>query len=248
MITRVAVLLSTLAAPVACTSVSPIAIERPIPPALDVSAFQRVLVAGFIAGGTEEVDANLETVRLLRSQLRRTSSLTVIEADVLPLTTIAAEQLRSVGDGHAAEPRIRRETDLEPYARLFADVEFWKTLGEEYQQPLILTGAILFTPHATTGIVQHEREEFDDFGRRRLEVARIYRERTGFALVLMAVFIDGRTGTQLFSEAFREQILQGPEHRVPALAAYFELMDRVMPSVLTALSAQTVRVTRVLLR
>ena len=39
-------------------------------PKLDVSPFQRVLVAGFVAGGTDDVDANQETVRLLRSQLR----------------------------------------------------------------------------------------------------------------------------------------------------------------------------------
>ena len=40
---------------------------------MDVTAFQRVLVAGFISGGTDDVDANLETVRLLRSQLRSKS-------------------------------------------------------------------------------------------------------------------------------------------------------------------------------
>ena len=62
-----------------------IPIETPIQPKLDVSPFQRVLVAGFVAGGTEDVDANQETVRLLRSQLRTKSSLRVIDADVLPL-------------------------------------------------------------------------------------------------------------------------------------------------------------------
>ena len=47
----------------ACTSYYEIPIETPIRPKLDVSAFQRVLVAGFISGGTEDVDANLETTR-----------------------------------------------------------------------------------------------------------------------------------------------------------------------------------------
>ncbi len=63
----------------ACTSFYEIAIETPIQPKLDVSAFRRVLVAGFITGGSEDVDANLETVRLLRSQLRTKSDLTVID-------------------------------------------------------------------------------------------------------------------------------------------------------------------------
>ena len=55
------------------------------------SAFQRVLVAGFISGGTEDVDANLETTRLLRSQLRTKSDLRVIDADVLPLMEVASD-------------------------------------------------------------------------------------------------------------------------------------------------------------
>src|SRR5262247_3817519 len=79
-----------------CTNYYEIPIETPIRPKLDVSAFQRVLVAGFIAGGSEDVDANLETVRLLRSQLRTKSELRVIDADVLPLMDVAADD-RSAG-------------------------------------------------------------------------------------------------------------------------------------------------------
>ena len=45
----------------ACASYSEIPIETPIRPTMDVSAFQRVLVAGFISGGSEDVDGNLET-------------------------------------------------------------------------------------------------------------------------------------------------------------------------------------------
>ncbi len=63
-------LLALLGALAGCTSYFEIPIETPIQPKLDVGAFTRVLVAGFIAGGSDEVDANLETVRLLRSQLR----------------------------------------------------------------------------------------------------------------------------------------------------------------------------------
>src|SRR5512134_2386325 len=75
-----------------CTSFYEIPIETPIQPKMDVTPFQRVFIAGFIAGGSEDVDANLETVRLLRSQLRSKSSLRVIEADVLPLVELAREQ------------------------------------------------------------------------------------------------------------------------------------------------------------
>src|SRR6201988_3129602 len=83
-----------LAGSAACTSFYEIPIETPIQPKMDVSMFQRVLIAGFIGGGTEDVDANLETVRLLRSQLRTKSSLRVTEAEVMQLADIAKERAR----------------------------------------------------------------------------------------------------------------------------------------------------------
>src|SRR5207247_4447534 len=89
-----AALVATLAA--ACgASYLEIPIETPIQPKLDVSAFQRVLVAGFVAGGTDDIDANQETVRLLRSQLRTKSTLKVIDADILPLIEVAQEPTRA---------------------------------------------------------------------------------------------------------------------------------------------------------
>src|SRR5207249_8697469 len=79
-----------------------IPIETPIQPKLDVAPFQRVLVAGFVAGGSEDVDTNQETVRLLRSQLRNKSSLKVIDADVMALMEVAQDQHRSVSAPEAA--------------------------------------------------------------------------------------------------------------------------------------------------
>ena len=64
-----------------CASFYEIPIETPIAAKLDVSAFQRVFIAGFLSGGTEDVDGNVETVRLLRSQLRLKSNLRVVDAD-----------------------------------------------------------------------------------------------------------------------------------------------------------------------
>ncbi len=89
----------------ACTNFYEIPIETPIQPKMDVSPFQRVLVAGFIGGGTEDVDANLETVRLLRSQLRSKSTLRVIEADALALAALANEQTAKEPTGQTASDR-----------------------------------------------------------------------------------------------------------------------------------------------
>jgi hypothetical protein len=315
----------------ACTGMYEIPIETPIQPKMDVSPFQRVLVAGFIAGGSDDVDANLETVRLLRSQLRTKSPLRVIDADVLPLIQVAREQNtpepQSATDGTAPEtnggtnggspgggatdgeqaapagapqtgggaadpatapppqgqsgaagtdgkngkaapppqnrggqaaqgpgpidpqaPRIRDEKDLEPLEGVFANVAYWKKIGEEYQNPLIVTGTVLFTPHARSGFVQREQEYYDNFGRRRVVPVRTYMERKGFILRPKFIFIDGRTGTTLYSEAFREEILYSPQQNTPALSSYFELMDRLIPSFLSTLSTQKIKGSRVLLK
>jgi hypothetical protein len=234
----------------ACTSWYEVPIETPLQPKLDVSAFRRVLVAGFVAGGSDDVDANLETVRLLRSQLRSHSSLAVVEADPLSLAEIAAEQV-----GPAAGPPdedeeggIRSERDLEAYEHIFADAAYWKKLGEEYQEPLIVTGTILFAPQNRSGLVERTQEVQDRFGRRRVESIRTYVDRKGFILSPKFIFIDGRTGARLHSETFREEVLYDARQNTPALSSYFELMDRLVPSFLSTLSTQSIRGTRVLLR
>jgi hypothetical protein len=236
-----------------CTNFYEIPIETPISPKLDVSPFSRVLVAGFITGGSDDVDTGLETVRLLRSQLRNKSSLKIIEADVLPLAELVNEKnTNGSGGGDStqppAAPKIKDEKDLEPYDRIFADVSFWKKIGEEYQNPLIVTGTILFTPHSTSGFVTRDAEVYDAFGRRRVIPQRTYMERKGFILKPKFVFIDGRTGTELYKETFREERLYNVNQNTPALSSYFELMDSILPSFLSTLSSQKIKGSRFLLK
>jgi hypothetical protein len=265
---------------IACgTDYFEIPIETPIQPKMDVSPFQRVLVAGFVAGGSEDVDANQETVRLLRSQLRTKSQLKVIDADIMPLIDIAQDQTKAAtapgeelvavardhaqnsgaagattnGSGAINQPmalpkNIKEEKDLEPYERLFANTAYWKRIGEEYQNPLIVTGTVLFTPHSRAGFVQRDQEVYDNFGRRRVVPVRAYMERKGFILRPKFVFIDGRTGATMYSESYREEILYNAQTNTPALSSYFELMDRLLPNFLSALSSQKIRGTRVLLK
>ena len=251
-------LLAVIGALAGCTSYFEIPIETPIQPKLDIGSFQRVLVAGFIAGGDEEVDANLETVRLLRSQLRQKGTLRVLEVEALPLTEVAAQQLASppangaVGDTTTPPdpqlPAIKEAKDLEAYDKIFSNVEYWKKIGEEHQNPLIVTGTVLFTPHTASGFVQREQEVYDQFGRRRVVPVRTYQERKGFILRPTFIFIDGRTGETLHSETFREEILYNANTQTPALSSFFELMDRLLPTFLNTLSAQKIRGSRVLLK
>ena len=277
--------LLVLAAVGGCTNFFEVPIETPLSPKMDVSAFRRVLVAGFISGGTDDVDANLETVRLLRSQLRSKSGLRVIEADVLPLAELAADKAKatatappvpelpappstSASEGLAPVPplpsasgqtpapapttapeaKIRNAKDLEKYQSIFADVAFWKKIGEEYENPLIVTGTVLFVPQQTAGFVTRNSESYDNLGRRIVVPQRLYMERKGFAITPKFIFIDGRTGATLHTESIHEEILYSSQQNTPALSSYFELMDKIIPTFLGTLSTQKIRGTRVLLR
>jgi hypothetical protein len=274
--------LVVLAAVGGCTNFFEVPIETPLSPKMDVSAFRRVLVAGFISGGTDDVDANLETVRLLRSQLRSKSGLRVIEADVLPLAELAADKAKataapvpelpapatSASEGLAPVPplpsasgqapapapttspeaKIRNAKDLEKYQSIFADVAFWKKIGEEYENPLIVTGTVLFVPQQTAGFVTRNSESYDNLGRRIVVPQRLYMERKGFAITPKFIFIDGRTGATLHTESIHEEILYSSQQNTPALSSYFELMDKIIPTFLGTLSTQKIRGTRVLLR
>ena len=144
--------------------------------------------------------------------------------------------------------QIRNEKDLERLEGIFADAEFWKRIGEEYQNPLIVTGTVLFTPHQNSGFVIENREVWDQLGRRRVVPVRTYMERKGYILTPKFIFIDGRTGATLHSEQFREEVLYHAQQNTPALSSYFELMDKLIPSFLNALSTQKVRGTRFLLK
>ena len=217
---------------------------------------------------TEDVDANQETVRLLRSQLRTKSSLKVIDADVLPLTDVAQEQTKeATTDEHGPPTRgaagtppprgeqpmplpqqIKEEKDLEPYERLFANVAYWKKIGEEYQNPLIVTGTVLFTPHSRSGFVQREQEIYDAFGRRRSSPCGPTWSARASSCGRSSSSSTAAPARRSTRRRYREEVLYNAQQNTPALSSYFELMDRIVPNFLSTLSSQKIRGTRVLLK
>ncbi len=239
-----------------CLRFYDIVIETPIQAKLDVSSFQRVLILGFLAGGSKDVDPNTETVRLLRSQIRTKSDLRVIDSDVLSLVDEVDRRRRAAGEEPLTdpatvdpdEPKIKNESDLQEYEAIFADVDYWKTIGEEYQAPLIITGSILFTDLQRSGMVASSTETLDQYGRRSVTPTRSFQNQKGYALVPKFIFIDGRTGVQLYSESFREETLYSVTNNTPPLSSYFELVDRLLPGFLSTLSTQKIKGTRTLLR
>ena len=185
----------------------------PQPPAARafVDTFDRILIAGFEAGHVSDrghdLDINEETARVLRMTLRSKGGLDVIESQPLEL-------------------RRTESTQVEMGDAIFSDVAFWKRLGEEYREPLIVTGAVVFTGAGS----QYEERTV---GRATLRLWR-----PGFSLNLRLIFISGRTGEMLDSLSLGPVIGRASDAGTSALALYFGLMDRLTPLVLAAMGHQ----------
>lgn len=156
---------------------------------------------------------------------------------------------------HRSETRVDRQgqwpkndKDLGDYSRILIEPAFWKDVGEEYQQPLIVTGTVLLQRHQRFESAQNAREWFDVEGRRGVSGNRTRELRTVYTLSVTLYFIDGRTGQPMSSEHYEQEQSFSRESEVPALSAYFELMDRVVPDVLRTVSVQPVRGRRVFLK
>lgn len=236
-----------------CVNFYEVMVETPIQAKLDVSQFQRILVAGFVPGGTQNIDPNTETARLLRSQLRSKSDLSVIDADVIPLVEDVDRRRIEAGERipepEPNQPRIATEMDFEPYEKIFDDTEYWKNVGATFDQPLIVTGTVLFTEISRSGLVSRPSSGINPAsGRTEYTEERQWMEQRGYSLVPTFVFIDGRTGEQLYTESFQEDVLYPSTQNTPALSAYFELMDKLLPAFLNTLSTQKIRGTRFLVK
>jgi hypothetical protein len=230
-----------------CASFVEIPIETPLQSKIDIGSFRRILVAGFVTDlVASDVDLSAETSRLLQNQLRSNSKLQVLEPDRPPLQD-ALDRLKASEGEHwnkADKEQFKLEAD-----KLLQDGDYWRKLGEEYQNPLIVTGKLSFEEQNRSGFQAEERVVHDPgTNRSRLVRGNRFLERKAFTLSADFYFVDGRTGETLHKEKFTEEVLYGDEQKVSPLSSYFELMDRLLPNFLGVIAPQRIRGTRVLLR
>ena len=232
-----------------CASFVEVPVETPLQSKIDVGSFRRVLVAGFVTDlADSDVDLAPETVRLLQNQLRSTTKLQVLEPDRPPLNDALEKVLERLGEGGKYTKQEREQYKLEA-DRILQDGTFWRKVGEEFQNPLIVTGRMGFETQNRSGFQAEERVVREPgTNRSRLVRGNRYLERKGFSLSAEFQFVDGRSGQTLHKEKFTEEVLYGEEQKVSALSSYFELMDRLLPNFLGVISPQKIRGTRVLLR
>jgi hypothetical protein len=242
-------LLPALLLTTGCASFVEVPVETPLQSKIDVGSFRRVLVAGFVTDLSEaDVDLAPETVRLLQNQLRSNTKMQVLEPDHPPLNDALEKVLERLGEGDKYTKEEREQFKLEA-DRILQDGGFWRKIGEEFQNPLIVTGRMGFETQNRSGFQQEERVVRDPGSNRsRLVRGNRYLERKGFSLSAEFQFVDGRSGQTLHKEKFTEEVLYGEEQKVSALSSYFELMDRLLPNFLGVISPQKIRGTRVLLR
>jgi len=231
-----------------CSSVLEVPVETPLQSKLDVSAFRRILIAGFVTDLEDsDVDLSAETSRLLQNQLRSNTRLQVLEPDRPPLQDALEKALEKIGEGGSYNKDEKDQYRLEA-DRLLQDPEFWRKMGEEYQQPLIVAGKLNFEGQNRSGFQPEERVVRTAAGQPALVRGNRYMERKGFTLSADFYFIDSKTGETLHKERFSEEVLYSEDQRVSALSSYFELMDRLLPNFLGVITPQRIRGTRVLLR
>ncbi|MCG6922262.1 MAG: hypothetical protein LJF15_14425 [Acidobacteria bacterium] len=243
----VAVVLFTVVSAAGCSSFVEVPVETPLQSKLDVSRFRRILIAGFVTDlRTADVDLSAETSRLLQNQLRSNTRIQVLEPDHPPLQTALDNILARLDEEGAYASEEKEQYALEA-DRLLEDPEFWRKMGEEYQQPLIVTGRLGFEDQNRSGFQTQERIVRDATGTPRLVRGNRYTERQGFSLSADFYFIDSKTGELIHKERFTEEVLYAERQRVSPLSSYFELMDRLLPNFLGVITPQRIRGTRVLL-
>jgi ubiquinone/menaquinone biosynthesis C-methylase UbiE len=215
-----------------CASAQTTSVRIDTPANAQALGFRRLLVAGFLPDGVGQIDINEETARFIRTQLRSKPSLLVIESEPLRLTGMVRPGERAVQPlgtklHRSAHDGPRDILSLRDDDAVFTNVSFWKTLGEEYSEPLILTGTATFRPAGSRMV---ERQ----VGRRTMRFWL-----PGFTLRLRLILISGSTGEIVDSVALRQRTAHATTGRESALSIYFRLMEQTMPSVLEALGQQT---------
>ncbi len=232
-----------------CASFVEVPVDTPLQSKLDVHTFRRVLVAGFVTDLAEaDIDLGAETARLLQNQLRSNTQMQVLEPDHPPLNDALEKILEKLGEGGKYTKAERDEYRLE-CDRILQDAGFWRKMGEEFQNPLIVTGKLGFEAQNRSGFQSEERVARDPrTGQQRMVRGSRYQERKGYSLAADFYFLDGRTGQTLHKEKFTEEVLYGEDQKVSPLSSYFELMDRLLPNFLGVISPQRIRGTRVLLQ
>jgi hypothetical protein len=149
---------------------------------------------------------------------------------------------------------LRRETQLKivdpgpvdfptyDLAQLAKQTDFWRALGERAQVDLILAGALDFDIQDRTG---YRTEEYVSPYNGRTYLRQVLVEQTGFQYDILMQVYDGKTGTLLYTDNFKDfQSFEG-ENTDP-LAGMFENLRSLEDRIVNVFTQKEVEASRIL--
>lgn len=195
-------------------------IRLPLPPRVDVTGIESVLVVSFLANDTEMLDANRELVRFLRGEFRKRSPLKVL--DVLPIPAVPEQTLEE----------------------MVANAAFWSRLGREHAADLLVSGVLRYTRRDASGF-----EDVDVVSERTGQKIKQTRfvEQENFAFEVEVLFFRGATGELLFRDRFRREAYYRGLSNDP-ISAFYDLSEAIAGDVLSVVSSRQRDETRLLFK
>lgn len=185
-------------------------VHLPVPAKLDLGDRRTLLVASFLAGDDEILDANREMVRFLRGEFRRRTSLEIL--DVTP------------------PPAIPEQTLDE----LAGNAEFWKFLGRRHDADVVVSGKIEYDRKDVSGF--RDVDVVSPQTGQKVRTAR-FTEAEEFAYVVHLLFLDGRTGELLHRDSVARAVVYTGLNNDP-YSAFFEISEGLAEDVLAVIAPQ----------
>jgi len=184
-----------------------VSINLPLPPRLDTSGVQTILVVHFLANDHPSIPLSDEIVELLRSTLKKHTGFRILDVD---------------------PPNIP-EQNLEDLLR---NREYWQEIGRRYGADLIVSGEVYFGSVDRSGFVQEDY--VSPVTGQRLRRTR-YAERESFDLSLDLVFFWGKSGEVAYKDVYDEEALYD-ERGTDALSVLHALVTKLEPDIIGILT------------
>ena len=182
-------------------------VRIPVAEKLDMRGVRRVLVASFIESEHPAISLKTEMIRILRSGLRKNTSLEIINADPPELPA--------------------QSLDI-----LLKNSSFWRSIAERYEADLVISGIIKFDSFDRSGYVQEDYIA-PTTGERHRRTR--FAQREGFTLELDLYFFRGASGELIYEDYFAEDSIQ-EGNAADHLSIFFGLTQRLQPEFLGIVS------------
>lgn len=182
-----------------------------VPPRLDISMLESVLVASFLVPDETLVDVNKEAVRFVRSEFRKRSALTVLDVNPPP-----AVPEQTIDD-------------------LAANDEFWKHLGREHAAELIVSGEVDFTKSDASGF--QEVDSISPVTGQKVRQTRFV-EQERFDYFMEVLFVDAASGNVLLRDRLKKSSTYTGLANDP-ITAFYDLIEATAADVRGVVSTGT---------